>query len=227
VIRIRRPGANPSRSEPRSGRERIFSAGVAASILLLILGCASGARSFRANGTGVLQGATIGFVPLANLTNVDGADRIVTDKILVELGKLQLFKIQEPGEVIGELRRLRILTPDRMSNQQMAALAAATGASYFLAGMVTSFDSGQPGVSPIPSAALTIRLIEASSGTVIWAASVARTGRDSETFFGLGRVTTLDRLSECMARDLVASMRGLAHSDQLATDPKPGQRTWK
>ena len=58
-----------------------------------------------------------------------------------------------------------------------------------------------------PAAAVALRLIDGSSGQVVWASTLARAGNDSESLFGLGRVHTLEELSSRMARELVRSMR--------------------
>lgn len=178
-------------------------------VLLAAAGCGPGVRAFRAPGPGLAPGTTIAFLPLTNLTEHESAGRLVTDRLLVELGRTRRFTVQDPGIVIGELRRLRILTPDRMSSTQMADLALATGASHFLTGTVTLYREADSTPGSFPAAAFTLRLIDGTSATVLWAVSLARTGDDRETVFGLGRVRTGDRLVSDMAGEAVASMDAL------------------
>ncbi len=182
---------------------------VLAAVLLLLAGCGAGVRAFRAPGPGLPAGTTIAFLPLVNLTEQESAGRLVTDKLVVELGRTRQFTVQDPGIVIGELRRLRILTPDRMSASQMADLALATGTNYFLTGTVTQCRAGDGTPGSFPVAAVSLRLVDGTTGTVLWAATLARTGNDRETFFGLGRVRSLDLLAADMAHEMVGSMRDL------------------
>jgi hypothetical protein len=183
-------------------------------LVAVAAGCASGTRSFRAPGPGIPTGTTIAFLQLRNLTENEAASRIFEDKLVVELGRLGLFRVQDPGIVLGSLRKLRILTPDRMSADQMAALAASTGATYFLSGTVSICDPGLGSPRQVPSAAVSLWITDAASGRVVWAASLARTGSDSETLFGLGRIRNLDQLASGMAQDLAEQMIDL-------TEPGP------
>lgn len=177
---------------------------------MLGAGCAPGLRSFRASGPGVRPDQAIAILPLTNLTTGEAAPSVFTQKLLVELGRSGLFRIQDPGLVIGALRRLRVLDPDRMSAEQMAQLAAETGADFFLAGVISEFAEGEGRVRKLPTAALALRVIDATNGQIVWAASLAREGDDGETFFGLGRIRTADRLAESIAKDLTDEMRRLA-----------------
>jgi TolB-like protein len=172
-------------------------------------GCASSPLTFRAPGPGVPTGSTLAVLPLNNLTEDEQASPLFTGKLLLELGNLRHFVIQDPGIVLGQLRELRILVPDRMSREQMAELSARSGAEYFLVGTITDCQEGGTTPPSVPVAGLILRLVRAATGTVVWGGSLARTGRDQETFFGLGRRRNLDRLATEMCRDLTAKMRGL------------------
>jgi hypothetical protein len=201
------------RPAPRRALRRLASASRVTSVALLLLaGCAGAPRTFRAPGPGIPVGSVVGFVPLVNLTENEAAPRLFTDKLLLELGRLRYFEVQDPGVILGYLRELRILVPDRMSREQMAKLAERSGAGYFLVGTITDCreDSETPAGTPV--AGLNLRLINAASGAVMWAASIARTGTDRETFFGFGKIRNLDKLSASMAHDLVSGLRGIDRS---------------
>ncbi|MBK8229612.1 MAG: hypothetical protein IPK72_03305 [Candidatus Eisenbacteria bacterium] len=178
-------------------------------VLLLVVACAPGRQSFRAPGPGLSSGTVIAVLPLANLTQDETADYIFTQKILVELGLLDHFRVQDPGLVTGALRQLRILDPDRMSAEQMEGLATRVGADFLLAGVITEFAEGADRPRGLPAAALTLRIINASNGDVVWAGSRSAEGDDGETFFGLGRVRTADRLAANLAHDLVGAMKSI------------------
>jgi TolB-like protein len=190
-------------------RETAAVAG-AGTILAALAACAPAVRAFRAPGPSIAVGASLAFVPLTNLTEIEHAGRLFTDKLVVETGRLRLFAIQDPGVVLGALRRLRILTPDRISAEQMTSLAEAVGTTYLLTGTVTQCAEGGEYAGQFPAAALSLRLVDGRDGRVLWAATLARAGNDTETVFGLGRIRTLDELSRRMARDLVKSMEELA-----------------
>lgn len=217
-----------ARCRPTTARHSFAGNRLVPSLLALIVlagGCASGPRSFRAPGPGIPSGTTIAFLQLRNLTENEEAGRLFTDKLLIELGRLRVFQIQDPGIVVGTLRQLRILTPDRMSADQMAALAATTGATYFLTGTVSLCEPGLDSPRQVPSAALSLWITDASSGSVIWAASLARTGDDSDTLFGLGRIRNLDQLAAGMAQDLVQEVLMLTEPGPPALVREETERT--
>ena len=60
------------------------------------------------------------------------------------------------------------------------------GSAVFPGGHDHRFPSGENTPAGVPVAGINLRLVHAASGTVVWAGSLARTGTDRETFFGLG-----------------------------------------
>jgi TolB-like protein len=191
---------------------------------LLVAGgasCAPAVRAYRAPGPAIPPAATVAMVPLTNLTSVENAARLMTDQLVLEIGRLRLFQVQEPGVVLGALRKLRILTPDRISAEQMKSLAETVGTPFLLTGTVTQCVAGGEFVGQYPAAAVSLRLVDARDGYVLWAATQARAGNDRETVFGLGRVHTLEELSNQMARDLVRSMRDLTRPGRPLRNPRP------
>ena len=180
--------------------------------MLVLSGCAPGLTSFRSAGPGVTSGASLAFLPLSNLTDSESATEVFVQKLLVELGALDHFRIQDPGLVTGALRSLRILDPDRMSAEQMEALATRVGADYLLVGVVTDFAEGKDRPRGLPVASITLRIIDASNGDVIWGGSASREGDDGEVFFGLGRIRSADRLAAVISHDLAKSMRSVCRA---------------
>jgi hypothetical protein len=53
-----------------------------------------------------------------------------------------------------------------------------------------------------------MRLVRCEDGRIVWAGSHARRGDDTETVFGLGRVTTLEQLADKTVAELMESLRG-------------------
>lgn len=194
-----------------SHSRRMSVAATALSLLLLVtlVGCAPGLQQFTVAESGVRPGATVAFLPLGNLTSSEAAGNVFVQKLLVELGALDHFRIQDPGLVSGALRQLRILDPDRMSAEQMESLASRVGADYLLVGVVTDYAEGKDRPRGLPVVAITLRLIDASNGLVIWAGSASREGDDGETFFGIGRIRTADRLAAVISHQLAQSMRNV------------------
>ena len=204
-----------------AGTTRLLWTVLAGCLAANLAGCAPAVRAYRAPGPAVPPAATVAMVPLTNLTGVENAARLLTDQLVLEIGRLHLFQVQDPGVVLGALRKLRILTPDRISSEQMKSLAETVGTPYLLTGTVTQCTVGGEFSGQFPSAAVSLRLVDARDGQVLWAATQARAGNDRETVFGLGRVHRLEELSNRLARDLVRSMRDLMRPGPPLQGPRP------
>jgi curli biogenesis system outer membrane secretion channel CsgG len=75
-----------------------------------------------------------------------------------------------------------------------------------MVGIVHEFDvmmmSGAGGTGQVPQIAVTLRIVDAATGQIVWAGNASRTGKDRETVFGMGRVDSLNTLAEMTAQEL-------------------------
>ena len=104
-------------------------------------------------------------------------------RIMLESGRLYL------GEVTSDLR-------EEIRDQAEV--------DWILTGTVEEFRSGG-GVNPNPNVALGCRLLDASSGQIVWMDGADRLGTDSETVFNQGRVFSAADLTREIFRSLVAA----------------------
>lgn len=75
-----------------------------------------------------------------------------------------------------------------------------------MVGTLHDFDmqlaTGAGGSGQIPVVAVSLRILDASTGEIVWASNVARRGNDRETVFGIGRIHSLNNLAEETAAEL-------------------------
>ena len=69
----------------------------------------------------------------------------------------------------------------------MHTLADSLSVRFVLAGSVLEHKATNTDEGTIPAAAMTLKLLDSSSGRVVWAKALAVTGKDRETLFGYGR----------------------------------------
>jgi curli biogenesis system outer membrane secretion channel CsgG len=62
--------------------------------------------------------------------------------------------------------------------------------------------SGAGGSGQIPVIAITLRIIDAATGEIVWAINAARSGSDKETVFGIGKIRSLNTLADDMAKQI-------------------------
>jgi hypothetical protein len=105
----------------------------------------------------------------------------------------------EPGVVRDALLKRRIIMEDGVSLDQARTLTNALQADLVVAGYVFDFDDG----GGVPYANFTVLVLDRKTNRVVWESTSWNRGTDSETLFGLNRVSTGNRLACAMARRAV------------------------
>lgn len=135
----------------------------------------------------------VAVLPLENLASDQTAGEKVRKIVVTELLASGVVDVVEPGQVNRVLAVQNIQNPAAMSPDEFKKLAAALGVQLLIVGSVESFDRVQVGGVQAPEVTLTLRGIDAESGTVVWAASHTQGGATfAARLFGL----TGDSLSE-------------------------------
>lgn len=118
---------------------------------------------------------------------------------------------------------LRIRSAGSLTPEQARALADTLRAPYLLLGSVLESGRVQTGTADLPSVGATLRLMEASTGRVLWAGVHFRTGEDRETVFGWGQERNADRLVSSLAGEMLQDFRnaGAAYARRA---PRSGPR---
>src|SRR5574337_626501 len=135
----------------------------------------------------------VGVLPLENLTSDQTAGEKMRKVVITELLATGIVDAVEPGQVNRVLSTQNIQNPTAMSPEDFKKVAGALGAQLLIVGSVESYDRIQAGGGQAPEVTLTLRGIDADSGTVVWATSHTRGGATMMArLFGL----TGDSLSE-------------------------------
>jgi hypothetical protein len=93
-----------------------------------------------------------------------------------------------PNRLHDILRRLQGGRWGGVTAETRAVLGSSAGADTILTGNVEAYDLGGGEDEPEPSLTVALRLLEASSGRILWTASAERDGWDRQGLFRLGRV---------------------------------------
>lgn len=164
-----------------------------------------GPRVFRgeapAGGT-----LTIAALPLANLTNRPEAARVVLEQLIVELLRRPDVSLVPPGAVEQALTELRIRDPGALTLEQTRVLGQKLSATVLLVGTVSDYRQETDGGRALPVVSVNLRAVETEEGRVVWASLHTRSGSDSESIFGIGRVTSLPDLASTVVREMVATL---------------------
>jgi negative regulator of sigma E activity len=112
--------------------------------------------------------------------------------------------VVEPGVVRDELLRRRIVMEDGVSLDQARVVSVTLDADLVLAGYVYDLEDG----AGAPVSNFSAMVIDRKTGRMVWQSTSHDKGNDSETLFGLRRVTTAPLLTCRMAREVIDGMTG-------------------
>ncbi len=135
----------------------------------------------------------IAVLPLENLATDQTAGEKVRKVVITELLATGIVDVVEPGQVNRVLGAQNIQNVVAMSPEDFKKVATALGAQLLVVGSVESYDRVAIGGIQAPEVTLTLRGVDAESGTIVWSASHTQGGATlAARLFGL----TGDSLSE-------------------------------
>jgi TolB-like protein len=181
--------------------------GVVAPSLLVMFGCAGNPTTFRAPADGIQAGDTLAVLPLVNLSQQQNAPDVVQNAVVVQLLEIGKFSVVDPGRVQDLVVRKRLRLADRLPLATLQEVGTELGCRFVLVGSVNAFGMVMEGPVSYPSVSVTMRMVRCDDGTIVWAGSHARRGDDTESVFGLGRVATLEQLTDKTVAELLESLR--------------------
>ncbi len=139
--------------------------------------------------------ALLAILPLANYSGRAEADKVFSPLVNGGLSNLN-FQIEDPVKIAAELRKFRIRSTATLGAEDAARLVQDLGIDYFLIGSIDIFLP-----TDIPEAALSLRLIDAKDMSILWANSVAASGREFEKMLGVGQIKSMDLLAEKLVEE--------------------------
>jgi len=178
---------------------------LAAAALALAACSGGGPRVFRGEPP-ASEPVTLAALPLINLTNQPEAARVVLEQLVVELLRRPDVSLAAPGAVEQALTELRIRDTGALTLDQSRALGEKLSSAVLLTGTVNDYKQEADGGRPLPVVSVNLRAVDAATGRVVWACAHTRTGSDSETVFGIGRVTSLPDLTSTVVGEMVSTM---------------------
>ncbi|HBO69141.1 MAG TPA: hypothetical protein DD658_02945 [Deltaproteobacteria bacterium] len=165
-----------------------------------LCGCGPSMKPFAGRTLKKGEGVKMAILPFENLSKAQGAGKSMENFVLIEFLKHAPVKIVDPGEVGAVLSKERVRLATSIPKETLIALGKGLGVDLFMMGTVHDFDmqlaTGAGGSGQIPVVAVSLRILDASSGDIVWASNAARRGNDRETVFGIGRIHSLNNLAE-------------------------------
>lgn len=198
---------------PRSACRLLFAAyrclPTALCILLLVFlsCCPKLPRIYVRLAPGVSDLKRIAVLPLDNLSGEEGAGDQVTEIFAMELMRTGRFDVAEPGQVKKAVKERRIRTTRDMDLEAAKWLGENLDLDLILVGSVLEFKVQESRDKRVPVVTVILRLVQANTGTTLWATYASRKGDDRETLFGWGRITSLPELAKEVASEMISTLR--------------------
>jgi hypothetical protein len=152
---------------------------------------------------------SIAIIPFANSTDRRIADQIVYNIFLSALVN-KGYRVIEPGMVISQLRLNQVRSPGELDLQTLKTIAESFKVTYCLTGSVlrwctsTRFrDVAEEDETVVPEMQISARLIDPSTGKLVWAKLLERSGDDHFGILGLGVVHSSSKLAKSLMDELV------------------------
>jgi TolB-like protein len=189
----------------RTGAERGTVVGAALLVLLL---CTAGAPVHHSVGGKVPSDhPRVALMPFENLAGREEQSQLFTKVFFAGVVASGAFEMVDPSQVDVAMDSLGVRASGSMTPAEIRTMADTLHVRYLLLGSVLESGTVTSDDGPLPAVGAALRLVEASSGRVVWAGVHFRSGDDHETVFGWGRVKSLEKLVNQMATEMLADFR--------------------
>lgn len=143
-------------------------------------------------------------LPLVNLTNTPNAGRMVGDLLTTELYVSTQFDLMESTEMLERIKGDKDDLEFVMEDVVAQKLGSKLGVGTVIYGSVTEYQYKR-GVNQSPTVGINLRMIDVSSGNVLWASSSSKSGG---CFFGC--TESLNSVAQETLADMVAAMSSVS-----------------
>ena len=186
-------------------------------LILLGLGLAFLAAGCRDSGPGVQvftkQAGTpplrLAVLPFSSPANAPGAGAVVTSTIITYLLATGQVDVVEPGLVEKAMRAARYAPESSagLDPDMLGLLQQQLRVDGYMLGSVEEYGEVRVGPDSYPSVSFSARLLRSSDDSIIWAASISRTGADSVKLFDIGRVSSVGKLTKAAVAEMAGSLQ--------------------
>lgn len=146
---------------------------------------------------------TVEVLPFANLSRDNAAGERVRDVFITSLLSTGAVYVVPVGEVNRGLIRAGISNPSAPSTEELIKLAGFVKADALITGTVKEYGEARSGSSVGNAISLSLQMIEAQTGRIIWSASTTKGGVGvTDRLFGGGGVP-MNAITEKAVDDLV------------------------
>jgi hypothetical protein len=187
-------------------------------LALSLSGCSSlvNSRSFLNPQADFSFYKKVGLLPFRNQAEDRLAGEKVTENFMTELLIAGELEVMDPGQfnaVVAQVVRSNapVSTLD-LSPSQLSQVASVAGVQGIFTGTVHDYKMIQLGGDQYPMISMTVKFVDAPTGTVAWQNGINATGGPNLPVVSIGETFTLGELSQKMCRIAVRDFHKKAYS---------------
>ena len=147
--------------------------------LLFLLGC-GGVKYYVKEGAEISYVERVAVLPFQNNTSEKHAAERMRDLVSTEILAMGLFDVVDKGVVDAALKEEGIALGKKgsvdLDKNTARRLGKVLGVQAFVVGSVDQYEESRRGSFSYPVVSLTLRLIDAQTGTILWQASGGASG---------------------------------------------------
>jgi len=146
---------------------------------------------------------SVAVMPFENLTSDRNAGERVRDVVMTMIQATGAMYVVPPGEVGRGISRTSLMDPVAPTPEEVVALAKNVEADAVITGAVLEYGQTRSGSASANVASVSLRMMEAETGRVVWSASSTRGGVSaSDRLFG-GGGEPMNVVTEAAVKDLL------------------------
>jgi TolB-like protein len=145
------------------------------SMLFFVSGC--GPKYFAKPGTDMSRIKGIAVLPFENFTSDENADEKIRRSVITELLSRNI-DVVEPGEVKRLMKDLKIKYLGSLRTEDILEIARTLKVDAVMLGSVETYGTGRGVSVAYPEVTINLRLMEVSSGTIVWSIRHTSGGAD-------------------------------------------------
>lgn len=179
-------------------------------ISLAFTACAGGPRTYLNPEADMSFYQKVGVVPFINLTADRFAGEKMTSTFVTELLITEKFDVIERGEFDHAVRQVLSSTSGSSSSEmtaaQLKAVGEQAGVNGIIEGVVKEYEMIRLGQGTYPLISLSVKLVDAPTGRVVWESSYSTRGGPKLPIVGWGETHTLSRLAQKVCHKVVRQL---------------------
>ncbi len=149
----------------------------------------------------------VAVLPFENGTERRGAALIVDDLLVVNLVRVGLFEMADPGEVAYGLQTLGLAPYGAIDLDALRSIGDKTGVDAVILGRVEDYNEGlRPGMSTSPSIAMDARMLDTKTGKILWMGYHEGRGEEYQFVLEFGKIKSMVPLAMRVIGEMISTM---------------------